>query len=81
MAITGSDRVFAASLVVASEYRTFSATEVIEATKSIDEENHPARKTVWNHLNALADLGVLEEVGTARRNKMFRFREEFDPSR
>lgn len=81
MSIAGADRVFATALAVAAEYRTFTATEIQELTTEMYGEDAPSRRTIYTHLNALAELGVLEERGRSRTLRRYRFTEQFDPSR
>jgi len=81
MPVSGSDRIFAAALAVAREYRTFSPSEIEAVVEQRHDDGAPSRRTIHNHLNALVDLDVLKSVGMSRTLKQYRFREEFDPSR
>ena len=80
MTVAGSDRVFSTALVIAKEYRTFTATEIDDVAKEVHGEDAPSRKTIYAHLDALVELGVLEEFGRSNTLRRFRFSKEFDPS-
>jgi Fe2+ or Zn2+ uptake regulation protein len=80
MAVTGSDRVFASALSVAHDYRTFTATEVETFCEKVWGEDRPSRRTIYSHLDALVEIGVLEEIGERNTLRRFRFVEQFDPS-
>jgi Fe2+ or Zn2+ uptake regulation protein len=81
MSIAGADRIFAAALVVADQYRTFTATEIESVVRDQWDEDAPSRRTIYAHLGALAELGVLEEIGRSDSLRRYRFVERFDPSR
>ena len=80
MTVTGADRVFAATLVAAKQYRTFTAMEVREVTREFGDDA-PARKTVYNHLDALSELGVLCSVGSRNSMRRYHFSDSIDPEK
>ncbi len=72
-----SDKVFAALMYAAEEYRTVSADDVLAAAEEIETiDDPPGRRTIVDHCNNLAEIGLVRTVESGR----WKFIGTFDPS-
>jgi hypothetical protein len=74
--MTRADEIFACVLFAAEEYRTFTPTEVIAAGERLSTVDVPNRRTVTDHCNNLAEIGILRTVESGR----WKFIDRYDPS-
>jgi hypothetical protein len=75
--VNQSDKVFAALLYAAEEYRTVTADDVLDAAEEMGTiHDPPGRRTVVDHCNSLSEAGILRTVSPGR----WRFIGRYDPS-
>ena len=73
-----SDKVFAALLYAAEEYRTVTADDVLAAAEEMGTiDDPPGRRTIVDHCNSLSETGVVRSVDPGR----WTFISRYDPSR
>lgn len=72
-----SDKVFAALMYAAEEFRTVTADDVLGAAEEIETiDDPPGRRTIVDHCNSLAEIGVVRTVEPGR----WKFISRYDPS-